>query len=69
MKNEPKLIGLEGARLSELDGVKLHYAEGFLLLRFSGTEPLVRIYCEHLDEGSELALIERTKAFLGLARA
>ncbi len=68
MKNEPKLIGLEGARLTELDGVKLHFAEGFLLLRFSGTEPLVRIYCEHLDEGSEIALIGRTKAFLGLAR-
>jgi phosphomannomutase len=66
VKLAPELIGLEGARLSEMDGVKLTFAEGFILLRFSGTEPLVRIYCEHAVQDSEHALIARVKEFLGL---
>jgi phosphomannomutase len=66
MKLAPELIGLEGARLSEMDGVKLSFAEGFILLRFSGTEPLLRIYCEHAVQDSEHALIARVKEFLGL---
>jgi phosphomannomutase len=69
MKQEPELIGLEGARLSELDGVKLSFSEGFLLLRFSGTEPLLRIYCEHAVDGSEYALIKHVKDFLGLSQS
>ncbi len=64
LKAEPKLIGLESTSVSLLDGVKLHFPEGFLLLRFSGTEPLLRIYCEHQVESKELALIERSKEFL-----
>jgi phosphomannomutase len=33
------------------DGVKYHFGEdGWLLHRLSGTEPMVRLYCEHVDE-------------------
>jgi len=29
-----------------LDGVKLRFDDGWLLLRASGTEPILRVYCE-----------------------
>ena len=29
-----------------IDGLRLHFMNGWLLFRFSGTEPLLRIYCE-----------------------
>ena len=36
----------------EKDGVKLNYADGtWILFRKSGTEPMVRIYCESPDRG------------------
>lgn len=62
--SKPSLIGLGEAELSTLDGTKLSYPEGFILFRFSGTEPLVRIYCEHSVAGEEEALLERAKRYL-----
>ncbi len=36
----------------ETDGVKLNYADGsWILFRKSGTEPIIRIYCESPDAG------------------
>ena len=36
------------------DGVKYVFGErGWLLHRLSGTEPLVRLYCEHEDGGDD----------------
>ena len=35
--------------VEDLDGIKLRFDEGWMLLRASGTEPLLRIYCE-MDE-------------------
>jgi phosphomannomutase len=29
-----------------IDGRRLHFADGWLAVRFSGTEPLLRIYAE-----------------------
>src|SRR5690606_26321643 len=38
-------------KISTLDGVKLYFADGtWLLLRFSGTEPLLRVAMEMRDE-------------------
>ena len=35
------------ARIQETDGVKVNYKDGsWLLIRLSGTEPLVRVYSE-----------------------
>jgi phosphomannomutase len=52
------------------DGVKYTFGgEGWLLHRLSGTEPMVRLYCEHRDEetvGSVLnAAEERLREFAG----
>ncbi|MBI2873814.1 MAG: phosphoglucomutase/phosphomannomutase family protein [Firmicutes bacterium] len=45
-------------RVERLDGVKYHLADGsWLLLRPSGTEPLIRIYAEAGDEDRAEALV------------
>lgn len=42
-----KIFGDGFAKREEVDGVKLNYADGsWILFRKSGTEPIIRIYCE-----------------------
>jgi phosphomannomutase len=42
-----RLAGLTVQRLDDLDGVKLVFGDaGWILFRASGTEPLLRVYCE-----------------------
>ena len=44
-------FGVELANIEETDGVKMNFADGsWLLFRKSGTEPIIRIYCESPDE-------------------
>jgi len=64
LSKEPELTGIHASRISELDGLKIVFPEGFLLLRFSGTEPLLRIYCEHQAENLEKELVQGVRAFL-----
>ncbi len=40
-------------KIEMLDGIKLRFEDGWLLLRASGTEPLLRIYCE-MDEAAKV---------------
>jgi len=43
----------------EKDGVKLNFADGsWILFRKSGTEPIIRIYCESPDEGRVQEMLE-----------
>ncbi len=43
----------------EVDGVKLNFADGsWILFRKSGTEPIIRIYCESPDEGRVQAMLD-----------
>ncbi len=49
LKSRPpaRLGGLRVERIDTLDGVKLLFGDaGWILFRPSGTEPLLRIYCE-----------------------
>lgn len=48
----PREVGDEAVtRVIDGDGVKYAFGEaGWLLHRLSGTEPMVRLYCEHRDE-------------------
>ena len=66
-KNLPELT-LPGDKVSWSDGCKVYFANGgWVIARFSGTEPLLRIFCEMptLDEAN---LISRQLAsHLGLA--
>jgi phosphomannomutase len=49
----------------EKDGVKLNFADGsWLLFRKSGTEPIIRIYCESPDEQQVGRMLDRAIAEL-----
>jgi len=64
LKNEPERLGLDYDDVSYLDGVKFSWATGFLLLRLSGTEPLLRVYCDEMSEQKTLELREQAVRFV-----
>jgi len=49
-KNLTQVAGMNVISKDTLDGCKLIFEEGWLLVRASGTEPLLRIYCETFRE-------------------
>jgi phosphomannomutase len=66
--------GMPVLRVETMDGIKFylenpeaasrpHAAETWLLLRASGTEPLMRIYCESVSKESVARLLEAGRAF------
>lgn len=60
-----QLAGLRVTNLNTLDGYRFDLADGgWLMIRFSGTEPLLRIYCEtmHGDKVVELLAAGRELA-------
>ncbi len=67
--NEKKLpeFAFETEKVSYLDGCKVYFKNGgWVAARFSGTEPLLRIFCEMEDEATARGVIETMKKFLGL---
>ena len=53
-KNPPEeLAGHRVVKIEDLDGLKLRFPRGWLLLRASGTEPILRVYCE-MDDPTEV---------------
>ena len=47
-----RIAGEPVTQVRDLDGVKYQLGErGWLLHRLSGTEPMIRLYCEHENEG------------------
>ena len=46
------------AELSTIDGYRLDYGDGWVLVRPSGTEPLVRLYAEAREESRAESLLE-----------
>jgi phosphomannomutase len=79
LKEDPpaRLAGLAVLRVDTLDGVKLLLGdEGWILFRGSGTEPLLRMYCEARSEAlveklirAGLARVRRLRAGTGPRRA
>ena len=70
----PAFAGMPILRQEDLDGVKFYLdnpeaktkpnaAETWLLLRASGTEPLLRIYCESCSKESVARLLESARSF------
>ncbi len=54
-------------RVDTIDGLKAYYEGGWVLIRPSGTEPVVRVQAEAADEGSAQALARKfVKAITGL---
>ena len=55
--------------VSYLDGCKVYFENGgWIIARFSGTEPLLRIFCEMPDKNDAKALCEKFEAFLELGK-
>jgi phosphoglucosamine mutase len=48
-----------GAMVNRVDGLRLQLPEGWLLIRASGTEPLIRLTAEGRDENATASLLER----------
>ena len=54
-----RIAGLAVQRVDNADGVKYYFGDhGWLLIRPSGTEPLLRVYAEALDPGAVGALLQ-----------
>ncbi|MDI3341078.1 MAG: phosphoglucomutase/phosphomannomutase family protein [Sphaerobacter sp.] len=61
------IAGLPLVAVRDLDGVKLEFEDGsWLLLRPSGTEPLLRLYAEAPSSEAVDALLGAGRAFLGV---
>ena len=66
---EKKLLpdfGLPIDRVSYLDGCKVYFEEGWIIARFSGTEPRVRIFAEMPTRARARELVRTMADFLGL---
>ncbi|MDO4784717.1 MAG: phosphoglucomutase/phosphomannomutase family protein [Propionibacteriaceae bacterium] len=52
--------------VSYLDGCKVYFEQGWIIARFSGTEPLLRIFCEMPNEADAKRACAEFRSFLGL---
>jgi alpha-D-glucose phosphate-specific phosphoglucomutase len=61
----PAIAGVPVTRVSFQDGIKYYFPnDQWLLLRFSGTEPLLRIFCEAESEELAQAFVDWAKGVL-----
>jgi phosphomannomutase len=61
-------FGVKLAEREEKDGVKMNFADGgWLLFRRSGTEPIIRIYCESPDAARVQSMLDAAVAELDRA--
>jgi phosphomannomutase len=65
---QPATIGgLKMTDLNDLDGYKFSLEDGgWLLIRFSGTEPIVRVYCETTEEDRVPRILEDGLKIVGV---
>lgn len=65
---EPEVIGgLKVTGINRLDGHKFELEDGgWLLIRFSGTEPIVRVYCETTEEARVDPILKDGLEIVGL---
>jgi phosphomannomutase len=65
----PKMIGgLKVTGLNSLDGYKFGLEDGgWLLIRFSGTEPIMRVYCETTHQDKVQAILQDGLRIAGLS--
>lgn len=63
----PEMAGYEVCKVSYLDGCKVYFQNGsWISARFSGTEPLLRIFCEMPKKEEAVQLCRIWEEFLGL---
>jgi len=60
-------LPIEVSKISYLDGCKIYFNNGgWIAIRFSGTEPLLRIFCEMPTMGEAKLLCSIFEQFLGI---
>ena len=59
-----KIMREKGYEVDETDGAKVRVEHGWVLVRASGTEPIIRIFSESRKEGGEKELFEMAKRAL-----
>ena len=59
-------FGMPAKQVSYLDGCKVYFKEGWIIARFSGTEPRVRIFAEMPTKERARSLVRTMAAFLDL---
>ena len=67
--HDPKLIEISGIPIlstDSIDGKRFHIEGGWLAVRFSGTEPLLRIYAEASTPGLVQKLLDGMSDHLGV---
>lgn len=63
----PEVAGKQVAKTEYEDYIKVHYTDGsWTLVRFSGTEPVIRIYCEEPNQHTYNQTLTAWEEFLGL---
>ena len=60
-----EIAGLKVTSVDTIEGVRFHFNQSWLAIRFSGTEPLVRIYAEADHPDRVNALLDGAAALLG----
>ena len=59
--------GMELLKVDKTDGFKFHLEGGsWLLIRFSGTEPIIRVYCETDDQSRVEPILQDGLRIAGL---
>lgn len=58
VKAGDELAGRKVLSVNDLDGYKFMFENGWLLIRASGTEPLLRFYCETYDTDQTVNILE-----------
>ena len=68
---EKKLPGFSRTitRTNYMDGCKVYFPDGWVILRFSGTEPRIRIFAEAPTEGEANELVRTMAEFAGVGQA
>ena len=64
MKRAMERAKQEGKEFSNIDGLKFFEEDGWILVRASGTEPVLRVFSEAKTEERALELLELGKALL-----
>ena len=66
LKSAPpgELGGQRVQALEDVDGIKLRFSQGWLMFRASGTEPLLRVYCEMDSPQAVSQMLEAAAAYV-----
>lgn len=66
MKVGDEIGGKKILSIDDLDGFKFYFDNGWIIVRASGTEPLLRIYCETTGTDQTQDVLNKTKKQFGL---